>query len=130
MLGVPGRSGLVRKDTDAARKIRSTAIADADIDRAIGQATQYLRKFRAPCSLVPTPSVSALVPALRILGLAQVAWRGRRSGVWRPHLLEVELADEAVSWLTNCEDDTVDDRLRGEVAICLPRPVLNEVRWK
>jgi hypothetical protein len=50
--------------------------------------------------------------------------------VWSPYLLEVELADEAVSWLTDREDHAVDDRLCGEVAVRLPWPVLHEIRWK
>jgi hypothetical protein len=50
--------------------------------------------------------------------------------VWPLYLLEVELANETVSWLADREKHAVDDRSRGEVAVRLSRPVLNEVRRK
>ena len=67
----------------------------------------------------------------RALDRARAASRSERSGCGRlPNLLEVELANETVSWLADREKHAVDDRSRGEVAVYLSGPVLNEVRRK
>ena len=93
-------------------------------------AADALRQLRAPDLGSDGGSLkSGSLP--RALGRARAASRSERSGCGRlPNLLEVELANETVSWLADREKHAVDDRSRGEVAVCLSGPVLNEVRRK
>jgi hypothetical protein len=88
---------------------------------------QRVRSARLTSFRLVTVSSAGL--CRRLATARGTASRGERSERRRlPNLLEAELANETVSWLADREKHAVDHRSRGEVAVCLPGPVLHEVR--